>query len=135
MVIAWDPNGAENTVSDYIWQFYNSHSFSDMKEIIPFNLVRMGLAKAKGNGIFKSAKFGVSFTLLNEEELKDYHTELVTLLREQPYGPFVAMTSMLGVEMAQSLSSSGQVTKRPMTKRKTMESSGNEAGPSKRSNF
>lgn len=103
-----------------------------MKEIIPFNLVRMGLAKAKGNGIFRSAKYGVSFTLLDEGELSDYHTELVKSLKDQPYGPFVAMTSILGVEGAQLLASAGEITRRPMNKRKPVQNNLDEAGSSKR---
>lgn len=103
-----------------------------MKEIIPFNLVRMGLAKASGNGIFRSAKFGVSFTLLNDEELRVYHNDLVKSLRDQPYGPFVAMTRIVGLEGAELLASAGEVTRRPMNKRKVAESNEEEAGPSKR---
>lgn len=104
-----------------------------MKEIIPFNLVRMGLAKARGNGIFRSAKHGVSFTLLDRAELNVYHSNLVDSLKSLPYGPWVALTSIVGTEGAERLVSAGQAVKRPLNKRP--QEGGAEAGPSKRGRF
>jgi hypothetical protein len=92
-----------------------------MKNIITFNLVRMGLAKAHGNGIFRSATFRVSFTLLNDEDLRVYHTDLVKSLRDQPWAN-CGNDQDSSVEGAESLVSAGKITKRPMNKRKATES-------------
>lgn len=105
-----------------------------MKEIIPFNLVRMGLAKTRGNGIFKAAKYGVSFTLLEREEIIAYHSQLVASLKSLPYGPWIALTSIVGTEAADRLVSAGQAVKRPLNKRRHEGDA--EAGPSsKRGRF
>ena len=89
----------------------------DAKEIIAFNLVRLGLARANGPGIFRSAKFGVSWSLLSQTDLAVFNEHLVQDLRALPYGPFLALTRLLGLQQAQKISRRGEVIERPLVKR------------------
>jgi hypothetical protein len=90
---------------------------SDAKEIIPFNLVRLGLAHSRGIGIFKSPKFGVSWSLLQPAELLSLNTDLLANFRDLPYGPFKALISLVGSDLAQEIAKTGEVVARPLCKR------------------
>ena len=106
---------------------------SGAKGIVPFDLVCLGLACAQGNGIFKAAKFNVSWSLLKDKDLKAFHSDMIHNLKDLPYGPFIQLTSMFGVWMAQEIARKGEAIECPLTKRVADELC--ESGPSKCSCF
>jgi len=89
----------------------------DAKEIIPFNLVRLGLAHSCGPGIFRSAKYGVSWSLLKDHQLASFHRDLVNDLYDLPYGPFHAISHLVGLPLVQQLARAGEMVERPLLKR------------------
>ena len=115
--IIWVSHGPKNIV----WSVSFLHprwltSLLDVKEIIAFNLVRLGLARANGPGIFRSAKFGVSWSLLSQLDLDVFHEDLTQDLRDVPYGPFRALNRLVGLQLAQRISRRGEVIERPLVK-------------------
>jgi len=80
-----------------------------------FNLVRIGLAKASCTSIYRSPKFETAWRLLNEDELQEYHSNLVQRLREVPHGPYTALVNIVGQKMADQLAKTGQVVRRSLT--------------------
>ena len=106
---------------------------SGAKGIVPFDLVCLGHACAQGNGIFKAAKFNVSWSLLKDKDLKAFHSDMIHNLKDLPYGPFIQLTSMFGVWMAQEIARKGEAIECPLTKRVADELC--ESGPSKCSCF
>jgi hypothetical protein len=70
-----------------------------------FNMVRMGLARAHSSAIYKSPKYGSAWTMKTPEELRGIYTELVTLLKERPYGPYKAIVMIFGTAVADRLAS------------------------------
>lgn len=70
-----------------------------------FNMVRMGLARAHNSAIYKSPKYGSAWTMKTPEELGVLYTELVTLLKERPYGPYKAIVMIFGTTVADRLAS------------------------------
>lgn len=89
----------------------------DMKEIIPFNLVRMGLATSRGAGIFRSAKFNVSWFLLSSETIHSKYTQMIDTLEDRLYGPFRLVSQVTSLEMAREVSRRGDMVERPIQKR------------------
>lgn len=85
---------------------------------MPFNLVRMGLANSKGPAIFSSPKFDSTWSLLNSSDIKQIYSRMVTQLQDLPYGPFIFVSSLVGLPMAQDLSRKGEMVERVLGKRR-----------------
>ena len=116
--IIWVSHGPKNIVCSI--SFLHPRcltSLLDAKEIIAFNLVRLGLARANGPGIFHSAKFSVSWSLLSQRDLDLFHEDLTQDLRDVPYGPFLALNRLVGLQLAQRISRRGEVIECPLVKR------------------
>jgi hypothetical protein len=73
-------------------------------------MVRLGLAKAKTTQIFRSAKYGGSYKLLESEEVETLRNRIVGLLRSgDPYGAYDALIVFGGREVADELRKKGEV--------------------------
>ncbi|KAF9236599.1 hypothetical protein BU15DRAFT_63863 [Melanogaster broomeanus] len=70
------------------------------KGIKPFNLVRLGLATAKGCSIFHSPKFNNGWSLLTSSAVTKVHGDLIRGLKDLPYGPYDAAVFLSGRELA-----------------------------------
>ena len=68
------------------------------------NLVRLGPTWANGPGIFRSAKFGVLWSLLSQWDLDIFHEDLIEDLHDVPYGPFQALHRLVGLQVARRIS-------------------------------
>ena len=126
-------HGPRSTVCLSIFLFCHTDCTSGVKGIVPFNLVCLGLACAQGNGIFKAAKFNVSWSLLKDKDLKAFHSDMIHNLKDLPYEPFIQLTNMFSVWMAQEIARKGEAIECPLTKRVADELC--ESGPSKYSCF
>jgi len=89
----------------------------DAKEIIPFNLVQLGFAHSCGPGIFWSAKYSVLLSLLKDHQLESFHHDLVNDLHDLPYGPFCAISHLVGLSLEQWLARAGEMVEHPLLKR------------------
>jgi hypothetical protein len=70
------------------------------KGIGSFNLVRMGLAKARSTRIFKGGVPLTDWILLTNEELAAKHRELMGFLQDRQYGPFKIAVALFGLDKA-----------------------------------
>jgi hypothetical protein len=73
------------------------------KGIGSFNLVRMGLAKARSTRIFKGGVPLTDWILLTNDELAAKHRELTGFLQDRQYGPFKIAVAFLGLDKAVEL--------------------------------
>ncbi|KIK73931.1 hypothetical protein PAXRUDRAFT_20364 [Paxillus rubicundulus Ve08.2h10] len=87
------------------------------KGITPFNLVRLGLATAKGCSIFHSPKVDHGWSLLTTSALTKIHRDIVRCLKDLPYGPYDAAVFLFGRERADALSEKEELKGRLLTKR------------------
>ncbi|KAG1882289.1 uncharacterized protein F5891DRAFT_991348 [Suillus fuscotomentosus] len=84
------------------------------KGIGSFNLVRMGLAKARSTRIFKGGVPLTDWILLTHEELAAKHRELMGLLQDRQYGPFKIAVSFFGLDKAVEIgATTGTYTNHP----------------------
>jgi hypothetical protein len=84
------------------------------KGIGSFNLVRMGLAKAKSTRIFKGGVPLTDWLLLTNEELAAKHRELMGFLQDRQYGPFKIAVAFFGLDKAVELgATTGTYTNHP----------------------
>lgn len=95
------------------------------KALIPFNLIRLHLAWAKGQGAWRSATLGSNWGMESEATLLELHKKMTRMLREKPYGPYDFLTFLLGREKANLLAAAGEC------KRRVVPRAAFEAGPSK----
>ncbi|KAG2063361.1 hypothetical protein BDR04DRAFT_1163843 [Suillus decipiens] len=84
------------------------------KGIGSFNLVRMGLAKARSTRIFKGGVPLTDWVLLTNEELAAKHRELMGFLQDRQYGPFKIAVAFFGLSKAVELGvATGTYTNHP----------------------
>jgi hypothetical protein len=84
------------------------------KGIGPFNLVRMGLAKARSTRIFKGGVPLTDWILLTNEELAAKHRELMGFLQDRQYVPFKIAVAFFGLADAVELgATTGTYTNHP----------------------
>lgn len=62
------------------------------------------------------AKFNVDWSLLQQNKLIHLRFDLLSQFKSLPYGPFIALTSLVGLDMAQQIACSGEVITCPLTK-------------------
>ncbi|KAF8054494.1 hypothetical protein FPV67DRAFT_1682577 [Lyophyllum atratum] len=85
------------------------------KGIMPYNLVRLGLATAHSNQIFKAAKFGSAYKLISDAEVLKLHTELKAKMTSgNRYGPYNALLQLVGPEAANDIAERGECPCRPL---------------------
>jgi hypothetical protein len=64
----------------------------------------MGLVWGKGPKAVRSGVFGTDWGTLSDSEMTRIHTRMCDRLRDQPYGPFEALTSLFGPTRAREIS-------------------------------
>ena len=104
--IVWNNHGLKNTACHSVYSaddIYMLTLYLNAKEIIPFNLVWLGLTHSYGLGIFWSAKYGVSWSLLKDHKHASFHHNIVNDLYDLSYGLFHAISHFIGLPLAQQL--------------------------------
>ena len=76
------------------------------------NMVRMGLAKAKSLKIIGRACWKSNWEMLSDAEVKPlYNRVMEHLLKQHPYGEFLAVQEIFGTDVAMELERKGEVIK------------------------
>lgn len=89
-------------------------SLTEPKSLTPVNLIRMGLAYPTGNAVVARPVANTNFKILDYNELKVWHKEVISMLKQQgPRGPFALVTKIFGSEIATKLANKGHFPNQP----------------------
>jgi hypothetical protein len=75
---------------------------------MPLNMVRMGLTDAHGPGIKTAPRYGSNWKFKPMSELQPLHSKLMGMMKDRPYGLWMAVKEVFGRDVADSLASSGE---------------------------
>ena len=67
------------------------------------NMVYMGLPCAHSSAIYKSPKYGSTWTMKTPKELCSIYAKLMMLLKERPYSPYKVIVMIFGMTVADCL--------------------------------
>ena len=84
------------------------------KEITPFNMIRMGLARAESYAVIERPCWKSNWRFYTDAEVKPIYDRVMNnLLNCQPYGEFLAIEEIFGRKIAETLAKNGEVVEPP----------------------
>lgn len=83
----------------------------------------MGLAYPCGKGVTGRPVLGSNFNILDDDELKSWHKQILSMLKQRPKGPFALVTMIFGGVVASDLARSGHFPDQPVPTQRSLSSS------------
>lgn len=101
--------------------------YTEPKSLTPINLIRMGLAYPRSKGVIGRPLYESNFNILDDDELKDWHKQILSMFKQPGKGPFALVSKIFGGVVAARLARSGHFPDQPTVPQRSVSNSSSAA--------